>query len=145
MHGFGLPASKFFWGLLYYYHHQIELVHLDTNSILYITIFAHLYEVYFRIHPFFTLFQHCFFLYPHPSKDQPAMIVVLVFNFMQTMNTLIVPWILPTKTSTNTGFMLVTMHPSFMSSLVVPNALVWVDEGPLIKHIDAIFSMIDMF
>jgi hypothetical protein len=38
--GFGVPASDFLHGLLYFYH--IELVHLAPNSITIISTFVHL-------------------------------------------------------------------------------------------------------
>jgi hypothetical protein len=40
--GFGLSVGDFLRGLLQ--HYQIELVHLNPNSILQIAIFLHLYE-----------------------------------------------------------------------------------------------------
>jgi hypothetical protein len=59
-HGFGLPAYDFFCGLLD--HYQIELVHLNPNSILQIVIFVHLYESFLGILPNFPLFKNYFFL-----------------------------------------------------------------------------------
>jgi hypothetical protein len=44
------------------YHYQIELVHLNPNSILQITFFVHLCEAYLRIPPNFSLFKNYFFL-----------------------------------------------------------------------------------
>jgi hypothetical protein len=35
---------------------------MNSNSILQITVFVHLYEAYLIILPNFTLFKHCFFL-----------------------------------------------------------------------------------
>jgi hypothetical protein len=52
MHGFGMPAYRFFCGLLHYY--QIKLVNLNPNSILHMP-FSHLCEPYHGIPPFFTL------------------------------------------------------------------------------------------
>jgi hypothetical protein len=57
---FGLSACDFFRGLLD--HYQIELVHLNPNSILQITIFIHLYEAFLGIPPNFPLFKNYFFL-----------------------------------------------------------------------------------
>jgi hypothetical protein len=58
--GFGLPAYDFFRGLLDQY--QIELVHLNPNSILQITVFVHLCEAFLGIPPKFPLFKNYFFL-----------------------------------------------------------------------------------
>jgi hypothetical protein len=55
---FGLPAYDFLRGLLE--HYQIELVHLNPNSILQIAIFVHLYEAFLRISPNFPLFKSYF-------------------------------------------------------------------------------------
>jgi hypothetical protein len=64
-HGFGLPACDFLHGLLD--HYQIELVHLNPNSILHITVFFHLCEAYLGIPPSFPLFKNYFFLKYQPS------------------------------------------------------------------------------
>jgi hypothetical protein len=58
--GFDLPACDFFRGLLD--HYQIELVHLNPNSILQITVFVHLCEAFLIIPPKFPLFKNYFFL-----------------------------------------------------------------------------------
>jgi hypothetical protein len=58
--GFRLLVCDFLCGLLDYY--QIELVHLNPNSILQITIFVHLFEAYLGIPPKFSLFKNYFFL-----------------------------------------------------------------------------------
>jgi hypothetical protein len=58
--GFGPPACDFLQGLLD--HYQIELVHLNPNSILQITIFVHLCEAFLGISPNFPLFKSYFFL-----------------------------------------------------------------------------------
>jgi hypothetical protein len=63
--GFSLLACDFFCGLLD--HYQIELVHLNHNSILQITIFVHLCEVLLGIPPNFPLFKNYFFLKYQPS------------------------------------------------------------------------------
>jgi hypothetical protein len=59
--GFGLPTSDFLRGLLD--HYQIELVHLNPNSILQIAIFAHLCEAFLGISPNFPLFKKYFLKY----------------------------------------------------------------------------------
>jgi hypothetical protein len=57
---FGLHNCEFRCDLLH--HYQIELVHLNPNSILQFTIFVHLCEA-FRVMPLnFTLFKSYFFL-----------------------------------------------------------------------------------
>jgi hypothetical protein len=54
--GFGLLARDFLRGLLQ--HYQIELVHLNPNSILQITIFIHLCKAFLGIPPNFPLFKN---------------------------------------------------------------------------------------
>jgi hypothetical protein len=56
---FGLPAYDFLRGLLD--HSQIELIHLNPNSILQIAIFVHLWEALLGISPSFPLFKNYFF------------------------------------------------------------------------------------
>jgi hypothetical protein len=70
--GFGLPTCEFLCGLLHYY--QIELVHLNMNSILQIVIFVHLCEVYLDVHSNFPLFKHYFFLKYQPSATNRKVI-----------------------------------------------------------------------
>jgi hypothetical protein len=53
---FALPACDFLHGLLD--HYQIELVHLNPNSILQIVVFVHLYEAYLQIPRNFPLFKN---------------------------------------------------------------------------------------
>src|SRR5438105_1281635 len=57
-HGFSVPTSRFFRGLLHFY--KIELVHLNPNSILHIAAFIHLCEAYLGIEPHFALFRYLF-------------------------------------------------------------------------------------
>jgi hypothetical protein len=64
-HGFGLPACDFLHGLLQ--HYQIELVHLNPNSILQIAAFVHLCEAFPGIPPKLSLIQKYFFLKYQPS------------------------------------------------------------------------------
>jgi hypothetical protein len=64
-HGFGLPTCEFLHGLLHYY--QIELVHLNPNSILQTTVFVHLCEAFLAVHPNFPSFKHYFLLKYQPS------------------------------------------------------------------------------
>jgi hypothetical protein len=58
--GFSLSVCDFLRGLLD--HYQIELVHLNPNSILQIAVFIHLCEVFLGIPPNFPLFKNYFFL-----------------------------------------------------------------------------------
>jgi hypothetical protein len=63
--GFGLPICDFLRGLLD--HYQIELVHLNPNSIFQIVVFVHLCEVFLGIPPNFPLFKNYLFLKYQPS------------------------------------------------------------------------------
>jgi hypothetical protein len=69
---FGLLACDFLHGLLQYY--QIELVHLNPNSILHITVFVHLCEAFLGIPPNFPLFRNYFFLKYQPSASNRKVI-----------------------------------------------------------------------
>src|SRR5438105_5234058 len=55
---FSIPTNRFFRGLLNFY--KIELVHLNSNSILHISAFIYLCEAYLGIEPHFALFRHRF-------------------------------------------------------------------------------------
>jgi len=66
--GFGLPTGAFFHGLLHFY--GIEVIHLNPNSILAISIFIHLYEAYLGIPPHFGLWRYLYWLKPQPSKEK---------------------------------------------------------------------------
>jgi hypothetical protein len=70
--GFGLPACNFFHRLLD--HYQIELFHLNPNSILQITVFVHLCEAFLGIPPNFSLFKNYFFLKYQPSAANQKVI-----------------------------------------------------------------------
>ncbi|KAK2630843.1 hypothetical protein QOZ80_UnG0722230 [Eleusine coracana subsp. coracana] len=59
-HGFGVPCCSFLCELLFFY--GIELVNLNPNSILHITIFVHMCEAFLGILPHFNLFRHLFVL-----------------------------------------------------------------------------------
>jgi hypothetical protein len=60
-HGFGLPTRDFLHKLLG--HYQIELVHLNRNSILQIAIFVRLCEAFLGIPPNFPLIKNYFLKY----------------------------------------------------------------------------------
>jgi hypothetical protein len=66
--GFGLPTCEFLRGLPH--HCQIELVHLNPNSILQIAIFMHLCEAFLSIPPKFPMFKSYFLLKYQPSVDK---------------------------------------------------------------------------
>src|SRR5438046_599076 len=70
--GFSLPTSSFFRGLLHWY--GIELVNLNPNSILHISIFIHLCEVYLGIRPYFNLFRYLFNLKATQKGDQISVV-----------------------------------------------------------------------
>jgi hypothetical protein len=65
--GFGLPTCEFLRGLLH--HYEIELVHLNPNSIFQIAIFVHLCEAFLGVPLNFSLFKSYFIL-----KYQPVLI-----------------------------------------------------------------------
>jgi hypothetical protein len=62
---FGLSACDFLCELLD--HYQIELVYLNPDSILQITVFVHLCEAFLGIPPNFPLFKNYFFMKYQPS------------------------------------------------------------------------------
>jgi hypothetical protein len=70
--GFCLPVCDFLRSLLD--HYQMELVHLNPNYILHITIFVHLCEAYLGIPPNFPLFKNYFFLKYQPSAANQKVI-----------------------------------------------------------------------
>jgi hypothetical protein len=70
--GLALPPSDFLRAVLNFY--GIELVHLNPNGILHLSIFVHLCEAYLGIPPNFALFRHFFRVKPHPSQKSPALV-----------------------------------------------------------------------
>src|SRR5437016_220944 len=58
--GFALLTNDFFWGLLHWY--GIELVNLNPNSILHISTFIHICEVFLGVPAHFNLFRYLFTL-----------------------------------------------------------------------------------
>jgi hypothetical protein len=66
--GFGLPACDFLRELLD--HYQMELVHMNPNSILQIAVFVHLCEAYLGIPPNFPLFKNYFLKYQPSVANQ---------------------------------------------------------------------------
>jgi hypothetical protein len=66
--GFSLPNCEFLHDLLH--HYQIELFHLNPNSILPIVIFLHLCEAFLGVPPNFLLFKIYLLLKYQPSADK---------------------------------------------------------------------------
>jgi hypothetical protein len=66
-HGFGIPTCEFLRDILH--HYQIELIHLNPNSILQIAFFVHLCEAFLGVPPNFILFKSYFLLKYQPSAD----------------------------------------------------------------------------
>jgi hypothetical protein len=56
--GLALPVSPFFYGLLDFY--DLNLTHLNHNSILQVAIFVHLCEAYLGILPHFGLWKYLY-------------------------------------------------------------------------------------
>jgi hypothetical protein len=66
--GLALPISPFFRGLLDFY--DLNLTHLNTNSILQISVFVHLYEAYLGILPHFGLWKYLYHCRPGMAGGQ---------------------------------------------------------------------------
>jgi hypothetical protein len=66
--GFGLPTCKFLHGLLH--HYKIEIIHLNSNSILQIIIFVHLCEAFLGVPLNFPLFRSYFLLKYQSNADK---------------------------------------------------------------------------
>ena len=64
-------------------HWGIQLHHLTPNSILHISIFVHLCEIFLGIHPHFDLFKSLFFLNPHSNVRNIARVGGADLNFTQ--------------------------------------------------------------
>ena len=74
-HGFTTPAHDFLRSLLFFY--GLELIHLNPNSILQVSIYIHLCEAFPGIDPHFDLWHHLFHVKPDPTtvvggSDLPA-------------------------------------------------------------------------
>jgi hypothetical protein len=70
--GFDLLTYEFLCGLLH--HYQIELIHINPNSILQISIFVHLCEAFLIVPLNFPLFKNYFFLKNQPSTANQMVI-----------------------------------------------------------------------
>jgi hypothetical protein len=66
--GFGLPTCEFLHDLIY--HYEMELVHLNPNSVLQIVVFVHLCEVFLDVPMNFPLFKSYFLLKYQLSADK---------------------------------------------------------------------------
>jgi hypothetical protein len=60
--GLALPVSPFFRGLLDFY--ELNLTHMNPNSILQISVFVHLCEAFLRILPHFSLWKYLYHCRP---------------------------------------------------------------------------------
>jgi hypothetical protein len=72
IHGLALPVSPFFRGLLDFY--NLNLTHLNPNSILQISIFVHLCESYLRILPHFGLWKYLYHCRPGMAGGQHQLV-----------------------------------------------------------------------
>jgi hypothetical protein len=70
--GLALPSCSFFRGLLYYY--ELELHHLNPNSICHISIFIHFCEAFLEIEPHWDLFRFLFRVKPQPTLKNPSVV-----------------------------------------------------------------------
>jgi hypothetical protein len=70
--GFKLPTCEFLHKLLH--HYEIELVHLNPNSILQIVVFVHLCEAFFGVPLNFSLFKSYLLPKYQPSVDNRKVI-----------------------------------------------------------------------
>ncbi|XP_066335053.1 uncharacterized protein [Miscanthus floridulus] len=62
--GLTVPASRFFLSVDYY---RIQVIHLNPNGVLHLSIFVHLCEAYLKIPPRLELFRRLFRCKPQPS------------------------------------------------------------------------------
>jgi hypothetical protein len=67
-HGFSRPVCDFYRWLLD--HYKMELVHLNPNSILHITVFVHLYKAFLGIPHNFPLFKNYFLKYQPSAANR---------------------------------------------------------------------------
>jgi hypothetical protein len=78
LRGLALPISPFFRGLLDFY--NLNLTHLNPNSILQIYIFVHLCEAYLGILPHFGLWKHLYHCHPGMARGSISLWVVRVWR-----------------------------------------------------------------
>jgi hypothetical protein len=72
IHGLDLPISPFFRGLLDFY--DLNLTHLNPNSILQIFVFVHLCEAYLGILPHFGLWKYLYHCRPGMAGGQHQLV-----------------------------------------------------------------------
>jgi hypothetical protein len=70
--GLALPVSPFFRGLLIFY--DLNLTHLNPNSILQIAIFVHLCETFLGILPHFGLWRYLYYYRPSTAGGQHQLV-----------------------------------------------------------------------
>jgi hypothetical protein len=70
--GLALPVSPFFRGLLDFY--NLNLTHLNPNSILQISIFIHLCEAFLGILPHFGLWKYLYHCWPRMAGGQHQLV-----------------------------------------------------------------------
>jgi hypothetical protein len=70
--GLALPVSPFFRGLLDF--DNLNLTHLNPNSILQVSIFIHLCEAYLRILPHFGLWKYLYHCRPRMAGGQHQLV-----------------------------------------------------------------------
>jgi hypothetical protein len=72
IHGLALPVSPFFRGLLDFY--ELNLTHLNPNSILQVSIFVHLCEAFLGILPHFGLWKYLYHCRPGMAGGQHQLV-----------------------------------------------------------------------
>jgi hypothetical protein len=70
--GLALPVSPFFHGLLDFY--ELNLTHLNPNSILQVSIFVHLCEAFLGILPHFGLWKYLYHCRPRMAGGQHQLV-----------------------------------------------------------------------
>lgn len=94
-HGFGLPTSIFFCRVLEFY--QIDLVNLNPNSILHLSIFSHFCEAFLGIPPHFGLFKYLFYLRVQFVRGETKVIGGAGFQFKEERKNFYLDYSLPTS------------------------------------------------
>jgi hypothetical protein len=72
IHGLALPISPFFRGLLDFY--ELNLTHLNPNSILQVSIFVHLCEAFLGVLPHFGLWKYLYHCRPGMAGGQHQLV-----------------------------------------------------------------------
>ncbi|RLM78698.1 putative gypsy-type retrotransposon protein [Panicum miliaceum] len=92
-----LPTSDFFRGLLYFF--EIQIHHLNPNSIAHVAIFVHFCEAFLGIEPHFAQFRYLFRLKPAPSQEHQSVIRGAGFQLKQKMDLKYIQYKFPTSHS----------------------------------------------